>query len=104
MGGTSISRSRFAAQLAASTRVTRSSTSGFRPDGSWELKDDELLDGWVERGRWTAEEVRAIRAEGARVVADVEAGRQWWSDEWAEWTPDPSWTGVDLPPGWDDAP
>lgn len=72
-----------------------------RPDGSWELKDDELLDGWVERGRLTVEEVLAIRAEGRRVVADVEAGRQWWSDEWAEWTPDPSWTGVDLPPGWD---
>ena len=73
-----------------------------RPDGTWELKDEELLDPWVERGRWTADEVAAIRAEGARVVADVEAGRQWWSDEWASWTPDPSWTGDELPPGWDE--
>lgn len=73
-----------------------------RPDGSWELKDEELLDPWIERGRWTAEEVAEIRAEGARVIADAEAGRQWWSDDWATWTPDPGWTGVDLPPGWDE--
>jgi Protein of unknown function (DUF402) len=62
-----------------------------RPDGTWEIKDEDLLDGWVERGRWTAEEVAEIRAEGRRVVADAEAGRRWWSDEWSTWTPDPSW-------------
>jgi predicted RNA-binding protein associated with RNAse of E/G family len=72
-----------------------------RPDGSWEWKDDELLDDWVARGRLSDEEVAEIRAEGARVVADVEAGRQWWSDEWSKGSPDPSWTGVELPPGWD---
>ena len=74
-----------------------------RPDGTCEVKDAELLDGWVERGRWTADEVDAIRAEGARVIADVEAGRQWWSDAWAAWTPDEAWTGLELPQGWDDS-
>jgi hypothetical protein len=34
-------------------------------DGSWQLKDDELLDGEIGSGRWTPEEVAAIRAEGA---------------------------------------
>jgi Protein of unknown function (DUF402) len=72
------------------------------PDGSWRWKDDELLDPWVERGRWTAAEVAAIRAEGARVAAELEAGRRWWSDEWATWEPDPAWrVPAELPPGWD---
>jgi hypothetical protein len=72
------------------------------PDGRWRWKDDELLDAWVERGRWTKTEVREIRAEGARVVAELEAGRRWWSDEWAIWEPDPSWqVPAELPPGWD---
>ena len=73
-----------------------------QPDGTWELKDEEMLAPWVQRGRWSAEEVAAIRAEGARVIADVDAGRQWWSDEWSTWKPDPSWRGDELPPGWDE--
>jgi hypothetical protein len=73
-----------------------------RPDGTWRWKDDELLDAWVERGRFTAEEVETIRAEGARVAAELEAGRRWWSDEWAAWEPDPSWqVPTELPPDWD---
>ena len=72
-----------------------------RPDGTWELKDDDLLEPWVERGRWSAAEVAEIRAEGARVVTDADAGRQWWSNEWASWKPPPTWTALELPPGWD---
>ena len=71
-----------------------------RPDGSWEWKDDEQLDPWVERGRWSADEVAEIRAEGARVAAELEAGRRWWSEEWASWKPDPSWPLPTLPPDW----
>ena len=73
------------------------------PNGTWRWKDDELLDAWVERGRWTAAEVAEIRAEGARVAADLDAGRRWWSDEWATWEPDPAWlVPAELPPGWDE--
>lgn len=75
-----------------------------RPDGSWELKDDEELDPWVERGRWTAAEVAEIRAEGARLTAELEAGRRWWSDEWAAWEPDPSWPVPTVPADWADEP
>jgi hypothetical protein len=69
-------------------------------DGSWRYKDDEKLEMWVERGRWTADEVAAIRREGASVVAELESGRRWWSDEWADWVPDPSWPVPVLPPAW----
>jgi hypothetical protein len=69
-------------------------------DGSWEYKDDELLDGWVERGRWTQAEVAAIRREGAAVAAELDAGRRWWSDDWAAWEPDPTWRVPALPTDW----
>jgi len=73
-----------------------------RPDRTWTLKDDERLEPWVERGRYTQAEVAGIRAEGARVIAELEAGRRWWSDDWATWRPDPRWPTPELPRGWAD--
>lgn len=69
-------------------------------DGSWRYKDDEMLERWVERGRWSVAEVSAIRREGASVACELDAGRRWWSDEWATWEPDPSWVEPSLPPDW----
>lgn len=71
------------------------------PDGSWEFKDDENLEHWVERGRWTTSEVAEIRAEGARIATELEAGRRWWSDGWASWEPDPDEIVPELPGDWD---
>jgi hypothetical protein len=70
-------------------------------DGAWSYKDDEILDEWVARGRWTEAEVAAIRREGAAIAGELDAGRQWWSDDWAEWRPDPGWQVPTLPVGWD---
>jgi hypothetical protein len=70
-------------------------------DGTWEWKDEELVEPWIERGRWTEEKVAAIRAEGDRVAAELDAGRRWWSDEWARWEPEPHWEVPELPEGWD---
>ncbi len=72
-----------------------------RPDGTWSFKDDEQLEPWIERGRWTRAEVAAIRAEGARLGAELAAGRRWWSEEWATWEPDPAWAPPVLPEGRD---
>jgi Protein of unknown function (DUF402) len=69
-------------------------------DGSWSYKDDELLEAWVQRGRWTREEIAAIRREGAAVAAELDAGRRWWSDEWAAWEPDDAWVVPELPADW----
>ena len=73
------------------------------PNGRWRFKDEELLDDWIRLGRWTEAEVAAIRAEGARIAAELEAGRRWWSEDWADWQPDPAWRGGDLPEGWERA-
>lgn len=71
------------------------------PDGSWTVKDDDKLEAWVERGRYTEADVSAIRAEGARLIAELDAGRRWWSEDWASWEPDPEWQVPELPDGWD---
>ena len=73
------------------------------PNGSWRWKDEELIAAWVDKGRWTADEVAAIRAEGDRIAAELDAGRRWWSDSWAAWEPDPSWPVPALPKGWEHA-
>jgi len=60
-------------------------------EGSWRWKDDELLEERVREGRFTPAQVTAVRAEGRRVVAELDAGRRWWDSAWADWRPDPAW-------------
>jgi hypothetical protein len=75
------------------------------PDGSWTIKDDDVLDQRVDEGRWTADEAGEIRAIGARIVRDVlEPGAWWWDKKWASWEPDPSWPVPTLPDGWLEVP
>jgi hypothetical protein len=56
--------------------------------GTWQLKDDELLDVRVREGRFTQDQARATRREAAKVTAELDAGRRWWDDAWASWRPD----------------
>jgi hypothetical protein len=60
-------------------------------DAPWKWKDDALLDQRVREGRFTRRQADEIRSEGSRIAADLDAGRRWWSDHWAGWTPDPGW-------------
>lgn len=69
-------------------------------DGAWRWKDEEELDDWIARGRYSQAEVARIRAEGERLAADLDAGRRWWSDDWFEWKPDPEWFAPVLPAEW----
>jgi Protein of unknown function (DUF402) len=71
------------------------------PDGSWRYKDDERLEDWIERGRWTAAEVAEIRSEARRIGGLLENGNRWWSEEWAAWRPDPTWPQPTVPDAWD---
>jgi hypothetical protein len=65
-------------------------------DGSWRWKDEEKMEDWVRQGRFTGEDVAAIRAEGERVLA------AWpFPTGWEDWQPDPAWTVPALPDGWE---
>ncbi|HEY7730171.1 MAG TPA: GNAT family N-acetyltransferase [Gaiellaceae bacterium] len=72
--------------------------------GGWEFKDWELVDERVADGRFTASEAEGIRETGRRLAAQLDAGERWWSDGWAGWRPDRSWTATPLPPGWEKMP
>ena len=61
------------------------------PDGSWHKKDDDLLDVWIEKGRWTIDEVARIREIGARLEAQLRTGQHWWDTGWASWKPPSRW-------------
>jgi len=73
-------------------------------DGSWTFKDDDVMELRVREGRYTADEVVAIRALGAELAALVEDGRAWWIPGYADWQPDPEWGAIELPDGWESLP
>ena len=72
-----------------------------QPDlSSWEWKDADELEWYVEHDRYTRSEADHIRAEGERAVAWLrrERGRY---EEWLSWRPDAGWSVPTLPDGWD---
>lgn len=72
------------------------------PDGGeeWVWKDREKLEQSVADGRFARAEAEAVRAEGERVAAELDAGRRWWDESWAGWAPDPAWTVPALRADW----
>jgi len=71
------------------------------PDmSSWEWKDADELEWYVEHGRYTRAEADHIRAEGERAVARLRRERERY-EQWLSWRPDPSWGVPTLPKGWD---
>lgn len=63
------------------------------PDRSWTWKDEESFAAKTGRaGFWTAPEALAIRAEGDRVVAQVERGEFPFDGTWCDYRPPPAWT------------
>jgi hypothetical protein len=74
-----------------------------QPDRRWQWKDeDEYLERIGHPAYWTAAEAEAIRADGERVAADVEAGVFPFDGSWLDFRPDPAWLTPSLPTvGWD---
>ena len=68
------------------------------PDGEWRWLDEDELEEAVERGIYSADEARAIRAEGERVL------EAWpFPTGWEDWRPNQEWTVPELPAGWPEA-
>ncbi len=72
------------------------------PDRSWRWKDEDELAAAVRLAVITDREAHAIRAEGERVIASLEAHLSPFCDGWERWEPDPTWPIPVLPSGWDD--
>ncbi len=73
-------------------------------DGPWRFKDQELLDERMRDGRYTADQIVAIRRLGDELGEMLDRGERWWDERWASFVPDPSWRAPEFPPGWETAP
>ena len=72
------------------------------PDGRWSWKDEDEMATAVELGRFTAGEAAAIRAEGERVIAAIEARKWPFDTSLVDWRPDPSWPVPVVPGNWNE--
>ena len=73
-------------------------------DGAWFTKDRELLDQRVAEGRFSPALRDWIVQLGDELSAELDAGRHWWDERWASWSPPAAWTGTRLPDGWSAVP
>jgi hypothetical protein len=71
------------------------------PDRSWNWKDEDESASVQQRSVISPAEAVAIRAEGERVIAAIEANHWPFNAGWELWRPDPAWPIPELPHGWD---
>jgi hypothetical protein len=74
------------------------------PDLTWHWKDEDVVADFVARGVYSAEFAAAIREEGERVVAAIEAHTSPFCDAWDCWSPPAVVAPPALPRGWDTVP
>ncbi len=74
------------------------------PDLSWRWKDDAELAERVALGVYPVNFAAFVRAEGERVIEQIEGRLPPFSDGWGEWQPDPTWPVPELPSNWEEAP
>jgi hypothetical protein len=76
-----------------------------RPDRSWEWKDeDEFVERLAHPEHYWVDDEAAVRAEGERVVKQIEAGEFPFDGTWTDFHPDPTWPTPTLPARWDRPP
>jgi hypothetical protein len=72
------------------------------PDRTWAWKDERDFADAVAWGRFTAAEAEAVRAEAARLIPDIEAGRWPFDGSLVAWRPDPGWPIPAMPETWNE--
>jgi len=71
------------------------------PDRSeWWRKDEDEFREAEAIGVYSAEEARAIRAEGERVIESIQDNQSPYCDSWKRWSPSAKWEIPALPAGW----
>ena len=68
---------------------------------SWRWKDEDHLADAQEAGFISKRRARELRAEGLRVISNMEARRPPFDHPWPEWRPDPTWPIPELLEGWE---
>jgi hypothetical protein len=71
------------------------------PDRSeWRWKDEDEFREAEAIGVYSSAEVRAIRAEGKRVIKLMQANQSPFCDGWEKWSPPAEWKIPVLPANW----
>jgi predicted RNA-binding protein associated with RNAse of E/G family len=72
------------------------------PDRSaWRWKDEDEFAEAVALGIFSAEQASAIRAEGEKVIRQMQAGEPPFCSGWEAWKPPMDWVKPELPTGWE---
>ncbi|WP_127503012.1 DUF402 domain-containing protein [Actinoplanes solisilvae] len=72
------------------------------PDGRWEWKDEDELESRIGQPLYFDRAgAAAIRAEGERLIKLAEAGAFPFDGTHVDFRPDPAWSPLGLPAGWD---
>lgn len=74
------------------------------PELGWSWKDEEELEHRVARGIYTPDLAASARAEGERVIQQIERREPPFSGGWKHWEPDPGWPRPELPDDWNRVP
>lgn len=72
------------------------------PDLTWHWKDEDEFVIAQEIGRFNPVQAVDIRAEGERVIADIEARRWPFDGSLTDWRPDSRWTIPTVPADWNE--
>jgi hypothetical protein len=70
------------------------------PDGTWMLKDLDVLPQRVSEGQLTQGLVDQVVQLGDEIGRELDAGQVRWDQRWADWTPPMLWRDANLPEGW----
>lgn len=68
------------------------------PDRTWRWKDEDEAAAAVDAGKYTAEQMATLRAEGERMIALAEAGAFPFDGTYCDFRPDPDWATPVLDP------
>jgi hypothetical protein len=73
------------------------------PDLRWQWKDeDEFAERLGFPDHYWVDDEAAVRAEGERVIKDIEGARFPFDGTWCDFVPDPDWAvPTEMPTGWD---
>jgi hypothetical protein len=70
-------------------------------DRTWRWKDEDDFQGLLDYDLIDDATAARVRHEAARVIANIEANRPPFCDEWHAWRPDPAWGIPRLPTDWE---
>ena len=75
-----------------------------KPDFTWQWKDDDIAQQWVDLGVYTQAHTDQFFADGAAVIEMAKRRLFPFDGSFRDWEPSPAWPVPTVRPGWEDIP